>query len=309
MNIELRDLRYFETIAGLGHLGKAAEVLCRSQPALTKCIQRLEGEVGAALFERKGRGLQLTAVGREFQARAAKVRAASDRYLNDMHDFVAGSVGKVRVGCGPITADYLLPIICNLVLSHEPGISLEVTINTNYVLKDLIRQDKLDIIVGVVTGDDEFRHQAFIDDTVVVAAGRHHPIFGRGKVRLAQLPDYKWILPNAMVGSRKWLDDVFLAHDLPRPHAHIETNSLPSIHDVIGSTDLLCFLSRLTLAHPKTRGLLREVRLRETTMVRQLGITYPRGSLMPATARLIELLDRHHPEHIGVVQSEPAPSS
>lgn len=40
--MDLRDLTYFETIAELGHLGRAAEKLNRSQPALTKSIQRLE---------------------------------------------------------------------------------------------------------------------------------------------------------------------------------------------------------------------------------------------------------------------------
>ncbi|GAB2912971.1 LysR family transcriptional regulator [Paralcaligenes sp. KSB-10] len=301
LNIEIRDLRYFETIAELGHLGKAADVLCRSQPALTKCIHRLESEIGAALFERKGRGLELTAVGREFYIRASKICEASDRYLSDMKEFIAGSVGKVRVGCGPITADYLLPIICNLVLRHAPQVSLEIMINTNYFLKEQIKLDRLDLIVGVVTDDDEFRHQAFIDDTVVVAARRDHPIFRSGRVKLPNLLDYQWILPTTFVGSRRWLDNVFLAHKLERPSAHIETNSLPSIHDVIGSTDLLCFLSRLTLEHPKTRGMLKEVKLKETTMVRKLGLTYPHGSLTPATAKLIELLNQHHGAHTATV--------
>lgn len=94
--------------------------------------------------------------------------------------------------------------------------------------------------------------------------------------------------------SRKWLDNTFVSRKLPKPMAHIETNSLPSIHDLIGGTDLLCFLSRLTLDHPKARGLLQEVALEETTMARQLGITYTHGSVTPATLRLIELLNQHH---------------
>ena len=301
LNIEIRDLRYFEKIAEMGHLGKAASVLCRSQPALTKCLQRLENEIGAALFQRKGRGLELTAVGKEFYLRASKICEASNYYLGDMREFVAGSVGKVRVGCGPITADYLLPIICNLAITHAPNVALEIMINTNYFLKEQIKMDRLDLIVGVVTNDDEFMHDAFLDDTVVVAARRDHPVFGLDPVKLQDLLNYQWILPTPFVASRKWLDNVFAARKLSRPRAHIETNSLPSIHDLIGSTDLLCFLSRLTLDHPKTRGMLKEVPLKETTMVRQLGITYPHGSLTPATARLIDLLNRHHGAHTATV--------
>ena len=51
MDLDLRDLRYFQTIAELGHLGRAAEQLGRSQPALTKCVHRLEETLGAELFE------------------------------------------------------------------------------------------------------------------------------------------------------------------------------------------------------------------------------------------------------------------
>ncbi|MBN9476293.1 MAG: LysR family transcriptional regulator [Burkholderiales bacterium] len=292
MNIEIRDLRYFEVIAELGHLGQASEVLHRSQPALTKCVQRLEEELGADLFERKGRGLVLTAVGKEFYLRARKIRETNDRTLSDMKDFVAGSAGKVRVGCGPITADYLLPKLCNLALRHLPKVSLEIMIGTSYFLKEQIREERLDMIVGVIENDSEFACRGFIDDTVVVAAREHHPIFELRAPRLRDLEGYHWILPTPPVSSRKWLDSAFAARGLPKPTPHIETNSLPSIHDLIGSTDLLCFLSRLTLEHPKTRGMLREVPMKETTMTRQLGITYPHGPLTPATQRLIDLLDR-----------------
>lgn len=54
--MDLRDLAYFEVIADLGHMGRAADKLGRTQPALTKCIQRLEELVGADLFEWTGRG-------------------------------------------------------------------------------------------------------------------------------------------------------------------------------------------------------------------------------------------------------------
>lgn len=49
--MDFRDLKYFEAIADEGHLGRAAERLYRTQPALTKCIDRLEDELGAKLIE------------------------------------------------------------------------------------------------------------------------------------------------------------------------------------------------------------------------------------------------------------------
>jgi DNA-binding transcriptional LysR family regulator len=62
--MDLRDLRYFETIAELQHVGRAAAKLHRTQPALTGSIRRLEEDCGVALFEKAGRGIRLTAAGR-----------------------------------------------------------------------------------------------------------------------------------------------------------------------------------------------------------------------------------------------------
>ncbi|MDR8424744.1 LysR family transcriptional regulator, partial [Acinetobacter baumannii] len=75
---QLRDLKYFETVAELGHLGQAADKLGRTQPALTKAVQRLEAAFGSALFDRKGRGIRLTAVGEVLLARARLLRGATE---------------------------------------------------------------------------------------------------------------------------------------------------------------------------------------------------------------------------------------
>ena len=69
-----RDLRYFETIAELQHVGRAALKLHRTQPALTSSIRRLEQACGAALFERAGRGIRLTPAGHVLLKWAQRVR-------------------------------------------------------------------------------------------------------------------------------------------------------------------------------------------------------------------------------------------
>ena len=72
--MDLRDLRYFETIAELEHVGQAAERLHRTQPALTGAIRRLEKAAGAPLFERAGRGIRLTPAGKVMLRWARQLR-------------------------------------------------------------------------------------------------------------------------------------------------------------------------------------------------------------------------------------------
>ena len=62
-HLEFRDLCYFQAVAETGHVGNAAELVHLSQPALTKAMHRLEEIFGVALFERKGRRIQITPAG------------------------------------------------------------------------------------------------------------------------------------------------------------------------------------------------------------------------------------------------------
>ena len=72
--MDLRDLRYFEVIATLEHIGRASQQLHRTQPALTGCVRRLEKEAGAPLFEKAGRGIRLTAAGKVMLKWAQRMR-------------------------------------------------------------------------------------------------------------------------------------------------------------------------------------------------------------------------------------------
>lgn len=85
--MSLQQLQYFVAVAEEEHVTRAAERLHISQPPLSRQIQALEDELGQPLFERRGRGIALTAFGRYFAAQAtallahaASVLAASKRW-------------------------------------------------------------------------------------------------------------------------------------------------------------------------------------------------------------------------------------
>jgi DNA-binding transcriptional LysR family regulator len=146
--MDLRDLAYFEVIADLGHMGRAADKLGRTQPALTKCIQRLEEAVGADLFERTGRGITLTRVGEVLLLRARRMRAAMEECLREVSDFAVGSAGHVRIGCGATMGEYLLPQVCRALIDDSPGVTIEVHIAMSGVLRTALRDGTLDFAIG-----------------------------------------------------------------------------------------------------------------------------------------------------------------
>lgn len=292
MHIQLRDLRYFEVVAELGHLGKAADQLGRTQPALTKAVGRLEDAFECALFERKGRRIRLTAVGEVLLTRARMLRSATEEALREVNDFVKGNAGHVRIGSGPIAAEHLLPEICNLLLEEAPRTMIEITVAQSLSLREQLRDGRLDLLIGLIPeNDDAFVSQPIAQDVVVVTASRNHPVFDLPCVTMKSLLAWGWVLPTRSIPSRQWLDSAFQLRGLAPPSVQIEANSIPLLQRLVAKTELLSFVSRHTLAASASLAPLREVLLEETTLARQLGVTYRReGYLSPATQRLVALL-------------------
>lgn len=291
MDLHLRDLRFFETVADLGHLGRAADQVGRSQPALTKCIQRLEQVIGSPLFERAGRGIRLTPVGEVLLARCRLLRAASDEVVREVRDFAQGSAGQVILGSGPMAAEHLVPQLCRAVLADAPRVRMDVVVGPSWELRSQLRQGKLDLLVGLaVDSDPELVSHPLVEDVVVVAADRSHPVFERTRIAMPALLQYGWALPSANIPSRQWLDLAFSARGLPAPDVKLESGSIALLPRMVERTHLLTFVSRHTLALERGASL-REVKLQATTLRRNLGVTHRRtGYLSPATQRVLKLL-------------------
>lgn len=96
--IDLQQLKYFQTVARLEHMTRAAEVLNISQPALSKAISQLEHEVGAPLFERVGRAIRLNRYGALFLERTEPITQILDEAKQEIRDLVAPNSGTVAIG-------------------------------------------------------------------------------------------------------------------------------------------------------------------------------------------------------------------
>ena len=291
--IELRDLKYFETIAELGHLGRAAQKLYRSQPALTSCIRRLEETFGTPLFERAGRGIRLTPAGEVLWARAKRLRLASDEVLREMKEIAHGEVGHIRIGVAPTPAQFLLPAVLRVFLAEAKGVTLTTVIGQNDVLRASLKAGDLDLLVSFDSKtDDELISQPIFEDVVVVVASRSHEIFRkRPKPKMQDLTAYEWVLAAPSVSSRQWLDRAFDSRGLPRPNARVETNLVLLLPRLIAQTGLLSFMSRRQLGSGHGGSVLQEVTLRETTMRRWFKVFYRKDSnLPPAAQRLVNIL-------------------
>lgn len=289
--MDLRDLTYFETIAEIGHLGRAAEKLNRSQPALSKSIQRLEESLGTRLFQRDGRRIKLTDVGELLLARGKQLRLSISETEREVRDFASGLIGNIRLGCAASMADHLLPQLVGALLERAPELTLSLSIAQDDVLKESLTAGRLDAtICPLIVDDPRFVSYPVVQDEAVVVASEDHPVFQQA-VQLKDLCAYRWVLAPPTVTARRWIDNAFLSRQLPAPAVQIETNSISLLPRLIERTRLLSFVARETLEHGQGMSRLREVALAETTMSRTVAVLVrAEGYLPPAAKAMVDLL-------------------
>lgn len=294
--MDLRDLFYFETIAELGHLGQAAEKLNRSQPALSKCIQRLEESLGTRLFMREGRRIKLTPVGELLLARSKPLRQSIEDTRREVRDFASGASGNIRLGCAATMIEYLVPDLAATLIQQAPDITLSVVVGQDDVLQQALLAGQLDMaICPLGQTDPQLHNHPLIEDEAVVVASSDHPIFN-APFELSDLCKHRWILPPSTVSGRRWLDNVFHQHHLPPPFVQIETNSITLSPRLIARTGLLSFLTRESLEYGKGVAHLREVPLAQTTQKRAVGVSWrATGYLSPAAQKLVQILREFGP--------------
>src|SRR5215475_7906432 len=147
INVTLRQLRYFDSLARHGHFGRAAEACAISQPALSMQIREMEDALGGALLERSARQVALTQFGEELIQRVRDIL----RSVDELGDFARASqdrlAGRLRVGMIPTIAPYLLPkVIENLARLH-PELDIHVRETLTPKLIQEVAEGRLDTAI------------------------------------------------------------------------------------------------------------------------------------------------------------------
>ncbi len=145
-SITLKQLRYCDAVARLGHFGQAAEVCAVSQPALSVQVKALEDALGKQLFERGARQVRLTAFGEDFVARSRDVLRAVDD-LEDMGRVGDDLAGQLRLGIIPTVAPYLLPRVIGALARSYPELELNVRETQTDKLLAGVRDGALDTAI------------------------------------------------------------------------------------------------------------------------------------------------------------------
>jgi LysR family hydrogen peroxide-inducible transcriptional activator len=170
--ITIRHLRYFEALAQHGHFGRAAEACAISQPALSLQMKELEQVLGSPLIERGSRQIRLTALGKDFAARARDVLRAVDELANLARASMGTLTGELRIGVIPTVAPYLLPGVIQSLSARFPDLDLRPREAVTQKLVDDLIEGRLDVaIVALPVSEPSLtEHPLFSEEFMLVRA-------------------------------------------------------------------------------------------------------------------------------------------
>ncbi|KAF1067402.1 MAG: Hydrogen peroxide-inducible genes activator [Pseudomonas citronellolis] len=240
--MDIRDLEYVTCVQQHGSIGKAAELLDISQPALSKAVRRVEEQIGQRLFERIPQGIRTTPAGELFLDRALKLRRDYDDAMAEMNGLRTGEQGVVRIGYSLTFSPSLLHQTCKRLLRERPAAKLRLSSHMAHELLGALRAGELDIVCAPIrNGSSEFDIQPLYRDRLVIAADAEHPLCKARKLRLEDLAGEEWALPAGHITVRRMLDNAFRQRNLPLlPRVEVDVGSTKAYQLIVG-TRLLTF--------------------------------------------------------------------
>jgi DNA-binding transcriptional LysR family regulator len=232
--VELRQLEHFVAVAQECHFTRAAQRLHIAQSGLSASIRALEKELGATLFLRSTRQVQLTAAGQALLVEALRALSAS----NAAKDAVAAVQGLLRgslsIGSLQCMHGVHLPELLSGFLTEHPGLEIRLRQGGSDELTELVRTGRLDVaFVSRPARDPENVVVSPLErENLVLACSPGHPAAERTQAKLQDLTDDQFVDFPQGWGTRDLADRVLTAAGVERRVA-LEVSDVHSLLDLV----------------------------------------------------------------------------
>lgn len=253
--MELRQLRYFRTIADARSFVRGAQHLNVAQPALSRSIARLEDEIGQLLFIRHNGGVTLTDAGARFYEHASNVLHRVQILRDDMAGEMGVPHGVAALGMPASLQSVLAAPVAAAFLKAFPRVTLNVVLNTSVNLRDALTAGLVDVaMISSGTPSRGLRFTpVFTESACLVQKAGGSPRFG-ADIELADLVGVPLVLcgyPNSM---RLLLEDA-LAKLGARPDLRCEVNTASLALDLVAEGAGACLVPCCAVAGRDLAGL------------------------------------------------------
>jgi DNA-binding transcriptional LysR family regulator len=249
-------LRVFQAVARRRSFSRAADDLHLSQPAVSKHIHQLEAELGAQLFQRTGRGVELTDAGRILADYAGRVETLSEEVRRVLGELAGLKRGYLRLAASSTPGLYLLPEVLARFSRRYPGIEVSLWLGNSGAVAQQVLQGAADLgFVGVKPELPGLQVRPLAEDQIVLATPPGHRLAREVDLNRELLAGETLILREPGSGTRQVVE-AGLADLRVRPGRMIEMAGCEGVRRGAAAGLGVGFVSRRSLTLELAQGLL-----------------------------------------------------
>lgn len=295
MAFDLRQLAAFNAVVSAGSLGRAAELLHVTQPALSRTIRKLEEEAGAPLFERHSKGMQLTDIGRALLPHSTLLERESEHAVEEVKAMLGLAKGTIRVGAVGSIASMVLPLAISNTCKKWPNLKVHVMEGVWDRLADALISHEIDLALGVAseTISDEIMavKSCRWEDTSFIVAGKHHPLRKIRNLTLSDTLRERWAILPKGTDPFTHMAKIFARRDLPLPNVVVESRSVTVLKSLIAQSGFLGWMPEPMYDAERRAGLIDALPIADASDTRTLTAFRRRSGILPGpAAKLLEEL-------------------
>lgn len=296
--IRLRHLHTFVAVAQQGTLGRAAETLNLSQPALSKTLNELEQLTGTRLFERGRLGAQLTLVGEQFLTHAVKVLDALNSAGQALNRKEGLNNDIVRIGALPTAALGILPTVIGQFHKQQKDITLQVATMNNTMLLAGLKSGEIDIGIGRMSDPElmsGLHYELLFLESLKLVVRPGHPLL-QETVTLSRVMEWPVVVSPKGTVPRQNAEALHQSQGCKMPAGCIETLSASLSRQLTVDFDYVWFVPSGAVKDDLRRGVLTALPIATQGAGEPIGIlTRVDATLTPGTQTLLSAIRKSMP--------------
>jgi LysR family pca operon transcriptional activator len=274
--LKLRHLQCFLEVARLGHVGRAAEQLAVTQPAVSKTLRELEDILGVRLFARTPKGLMLTPFGEIFQHFVGTGVVAVQQAIESVaRGRVLGDTA-IRVGALPTVAARVIPQAVQDLMRSRPDATVSLQSAPNRFLIEALKSRDLDIMVGRLAEPNQMIGLAFeqlYSERLAMVVRPGHPLLDERRFDLKRIAGHTVIMPTKEDITRPMVDRLLIANGIAALEWRIETVSSDFSRAFLKASDAVWIISYGVVALELAAGDLAELPADVSDTLGPVGMT------------------------------------
>ncbi len=243
--MELRQLKYFVTVAKTLNFSEASRRLFITQGTLSQQIMQLEDELGIQLFTRTSHSVMLTEAGEELLPLAIDTLEASNVCKDKMRDLQNALSGTLNIGVTHSFSVFLADTVKQFLKTHS-GVTLHIHYKTASELIEMLKRKEVDFILAFkpIMEYDDIEAEVLFKSRLSVVMRKDHPLATKKFVSFSDIEKQGIVLPASGLQARKMFEN-FVGVDTRKLDVRIELNDPNMIMDIVQGTNLVAMVSSL----------------------------------------------------------------